>query len=327
MLNATTKSTAASVVSGTLKASGASSTRTSRTVAAWASPATGLLPPWRMFVAVRAIAPVAANPPNRPAPRLATPWPTSSWLGSCLVPSMPSATVAESNDSMAPKSATATAGCSSPTRVPNVARGSANGGSPRGIPPKAEPMVATPSGCVRVTNTVAATRATMGDGTLLANGIFGQSATIRRLAIPSAVVAGCAWAKRRKQLWKLLEERRAGRLREAEEVAPLAHEYDDRDACGEAQHHGLRDEADDAAEFGQPQQQEHRPGQQRHDLKSDQPVLGSDAEEEDRERAGRPCDLNARSTEQRDEQPGDERCVEALLRLGAGCDRERHGEG
>ena len=43
-------------------------------------PATGVRPPDLMLAAVRAIAPVAGRPPNRPDARLAMPWPTSSWL-------------------------------------------------------------------------------------------------------------------------------------------------------------------------------------------------------------------------------------------------------
>ena len=41
---------------------------------------------------------------------LASPWPTSSWLGSWRVPANPSTTVAESSDSIAPRSAIANAG-------------------------------------------------------------------------------------------------------------------------------------------------------------------------------------------------------------------------
>ena len=40
---------------------------------AWKIPATGVLPPALMLVAVRAIAPVAGIPPNKPEATLATP--------------------------------------------------------------------------------------------------------------------------------------------------------------------------------------------------------------------------------------------------------------
>ena len=48
-------------------------------------PATGVFAPERMFVAVRAIAPVAGKPPKSGENILATPWPTSSTFGLCLV--------------------------------------------------------------------------------------------------------------------------------------------------------------------------------------------------------------------------------------------------
>ena len=44
-------------------------------------PASGLVAPLRTLVAVRAIAPVAAKPPNIGVSMFATPWPISSWLG------------------------------------------------------------------------------------------------------------------------------------------------------------------------------------------------------------------------------------------------------
>src|SRR3546814_2767145 len=50
------------------------------------------------LVAVRAMAPVAAIPPNSGRIRLATPWPMSSWFESCRVPAIPSATVADSSE-------------------------------------------------------------------------------------------------------------------------------------------------------------------------------------------------------------------------------------
>jgi hypothetical protein len=47
-------------------------------VKACATPATGLLAPLRMFVAVRAMAPVAGMPPKIDARQFAMPCPTSS---------------------------------------------------------------------------------------------------------------------------------------------------------------------------------------------------------------------------------------------------------
>jgi hypothetical protein len=65
--------------------------------------------PARMFVAVRASAPVAAIPPKNGATMLPIAEPTSSALGSCFVPVMPSAMTAERSDSIAPSIAIANA--------------------------------------------------------------------------------------------------------------------------------------------------------------------------------------------------------------------------
>ena len=76
---------------------------------AWSMPATGPRAPARTLVAVRAMVPVAQMPPNSAEPILATPCATSSQLERCRRPVMPSATTADSSDSMAPSSAMASA--------------------------------------------------------------------------------------------------------------------------------------------------------------------------------------------------------------------------
>lgn len=72
-------------------------------------PEIGPTAPDRMLVAVRAMVPVTGIPPNRIEPILAVPCATSSQFERCLRPDMPSATTAESNDSIAPRSAMAAA--------------------------------------------------------------------------------------------------------------------------------------------------------------------------------------------------------------------------
>ena len=72
--------------------------------------ANGDVAPARMFVAVRASAPVAAMPPKNGATMLPIPRPTSSAFGSCFLPVMASAMTADSSDSMAPSMAMASAG-------------------------------------------------------------------------------------------------------------------------------------------------------------------------------------------------------------------------
>ncbi len=61
-------------------------------------------------MAVRAMAPVAGNPPNMGEAMLATPCAISSTFGLCLSPDMRSATTADISDSIAPNIATVIAG-------------------------------------------------------------------------------------------------------------------------------------------------------------------------------------------------------------------------
>ena len=76
-------------------------TRIRRRTPAWTIPATGVRPPFLMFAAVRAIAPVAGIPPNKAETIFPAPWATSYVLERCFTPIMPSATTKESRDSMA----------------------------------------------------------------------------------------------------------------------------------------------------------------------------------------------------------------------------------
>ena len=213
-----------------------------------------------------------------------------------------------------------------PRRCRTSRCGSVNGGSPRGIPPKAEPIVATPAGCVRVDEHGRRDECHHRGGNLAHEGNLRPQRDDEQAGDTQGGRGRLQVGEGREQLRQPLEEGRARCRGQTEEVPPLTHEDDDRDAGREAEHHGFRDEADDAAELGQPEQQQHRASEQRHDLESDQPVLRGDAKEQHRESARRPRNLNARPAKQRYEQPRDERCVESLLRLSAGCDRERHGE-
>src|SRR3990167_7131644 len=62
-------------------------------------PAIGVLPPERILVTVRDIAPAAGIPPNRADAILATPCPTSSQLERWRRSIIPSDTTADNNDS------------------------------------------------------------------------------------------------------------------------------------------------------------------------------------------------------------------------------------
>ena len=129
MLIATTISTADSAASGTYCASGAAASTTTSSVSAWIMPATGVRPPVRMLVAVRAIAPVAGMPPKNGATMLAMPCAISSWLGSWRSSICASATRADSSDSMAPSSAIVMVGAMRLRSVDSEMSGHANAGS------------------------------------------------------------------------------------------------------------------------------------------------------------------------------------------------------
>ena len=73
-------------------------------------PATGVLPPFLILVAVLAIAPVAGIPPNNGAITLAAPCAISSMLLLCFPPIIPSDTTADNNDSIAANNAITVAG-------------------------------------------------------------------------------------------------------------------------------------------------------------------------------------------------------------------------
>ena len=73
-------------------------------------PAMGVRPPLLILVMVRAMAPVTGIPPKKGTTILAAPCAISSVLELVLSPVTPSATVAESKDSMAPNTAMVNAG-------------------------------------------------------------------------------------------------------------------------------------------------------------------------------------------------------------------------
>ena len=143
MCQATTSRMPASVAIGMCAASGPATARTTSRVAACVRPAIGVVPPLRMLVAVRAIAPVAGIPPKSGDAMLATPWATSSVFARCRLPVSESATTADSSDSMAASSAMVNAGVTSSGRRCSDTFGKRGHGRPRGSSPNREPMVST----------------------------------------------------------------------------------------------------------------------------------------------------------------------------------------
>ncbi|MCY1356561.1 hypothetical protein D9M69_430180 [compost metagenome] len=104
---------------------------------------------------------------------------------------MPSATTADSSDSIAPSMAMVKAGPASSIMRASEISGSDGAGNPRGRPPKALPMVATPSKRNSACTAVATTSATSGPGTRCSQRTRGAPSTSSRLPSASAVVAAC----------------------------------------------------------------------------------------------------------------------------------------
>lgn len=123
-------------------AKGISSRNISSRTTACMMPATGVRPPLLMLVMVRAMAPVAGIPPKMGERMLAIPCPTSSWLESWRSPMTPSATVAESRDSMAPSTAMVMAGDTSCLMAVQFRSGTFMPGS-SALMEKRSPMVST----------------------------------------------------------------------------------------------------------------------------------------------------------------------------------------
>ena len=106
-------------------------------------PDTGPCAPARTLVAVRAMVPVTQKPPNSAEAALPTPCATSSQLERWRRPVMPSATTAESSDSIAPSSVKDKAAGSTSRIFAKLNTGKDGNGSAWGMPPKRVPMVAT----------------------------------------------------------------------------------------------------------------------------------------------------------------------------------------
>ena len=161
MFHATTASTPASAASGMKLASGAASRMNNSKNTECSMPATGPCAPARTLVAVRAMVPVTQIPPKRPETTLAAPCATSSQLLRWRRPVIPSATTADSSDSIAPSSANDTADGSTSRTLPHPTSGSDGNGKLLGMPPNCVPIVATSSPAATVTAAAAATAINM----------------------------------------------------------------------------------------------------------------------------------------------------------------------
>jgi hypothetical protein len=126
------------------------------------------------------------------------------------------------------------------------------------------------------------------------------------------------------QVPHLLVKMLAGHCRQTEEVLPLPGPDDDGDARSETRDDGIGNELDDRPETRDAEEQQDHAGQQRRDLQPVDAVPGSNARQDDDERAGRTCNLQPTAPEHGNSQAGDDGRVEALLGFGPRSDRKRH---
>jgi len=151
-------------------------------------PETGVLAPERMFVAVRAMAPVAGIPPNSGDTIFAMPCAANSMFELWRSPLIPSATTADSRLSTAASRATVNAEGNKGRICAAWKDGRENCGNPCGIPPNLLPIVST-GRWKTATAQVAMRSARMEPGMRFVS--FGQNKMIARDAI--AMVTVCHW--------------------------------------------------------------------------------------------------------------------------------------
>src|SRR5699024_7480702 len=111
ILSATTIKIGAILASGMCEAYGANKSNVNKTNTLLKTPEQRLTAPLLIFVAVRAIAPAAGIPPNKGVMILAKPCPNNALFDRCCFPVIPSATTADSKDSIPPSMAITKAGC------------------------------------------------------------------------------------------------------------------------------------------------------------------------------------------------------------------------
>ena len=292
-------------------------------VRAWTIPATGVRPPLFTFVAVRAIAPVAGIPPKSGETMFATPWATSSMFERCLPPIMPSATTADSSDSIPASSAIVKAGPTSAVAVPSVTCGK-RAGEARvdGAEPAADGLDREPQevhhggGTSSAMNGAGIRPPSLGHSVRMPQGQprDGHRRPMRLLGVPGV-------------LGPLAEK--VGRKRpdeQAEQILDLTGKDDEGDAAGESGHHREGNELDRAAQPGQSETDEDDAAHQRGDHEPVEAVALHDAVDDHDEGARGPADLHPRSAQRGDQEARDDRGVEPTLRRDTAGDRERDGQ-
>ncbi len=327
MFQATTASTPASAASGMKLASGAASSTNASRNSECSMPATGPCAPARTFVAVRAIVPVTQMPPNRLDAMLATPCATSSQFERCRRPVMPSATTADSSDSIAPSNANATAFGSTSRTLLKLTSGRPGSGNVFGMPPKREPIVVTS----RLSDGARRRQRRHGDQ---------HARPLRPPALERNDDDDRCERERHRHGIERRQERHGDRQlveqlaglrpveRQPQQILQLAREDDDGDAGGEADGDRIRDELDVGAELEKADRREQHSGEQRREQQTVEAVRLHRRRDEHDERARRAADLKPAAAERRDHEAADDRGVQALRRRGArrDCDRHRQGQ-
>ena len=131
-------------------------------------------------------------PPNNGAAMFATPCATSSMLERCRPPIMPSATTAESSDSIPPSIAIVNAGPMSPFSIGRVTCGRLGRGNAALMAPKRLPMVSTGM-CNSCTSAVVTISATNEPG--MRRSSFGQTRMMTKVSTASPSAAGLSESK------------------------------------------------------------------------------------------------------------------------------------
>lgn len=114
-----------------------------------------------------------------------------------------------------------------------------------------------------------------------------------------------------------LDRRRAGGVREPEEIFQLANDDGHRNTRREARGDGIRNKADDGAQLEQAHNHEQHAGDKRRRHQAVDAVGRDNAGHDGRERRRRSRDLHARAAEERDKEACDDGRVQALFRADA----------
>ena len=288
-------------------------------------PATGVRPPARILVAVRAMAPVAGIPPMTAEAMLASPCATSSQLARWRRPVMPSATTAESSDSI-PPSAKIVNAAGNRARIPaNENAGRCAAGNADGMPPKRVPMVATGSlkiHTARPASTSAIRKA-------------GKRAAYRCMSRYRAQ-RGCADRQRERierGECRCIRHEPAdgvgGRVPQAEpeKIADLAREDHHRDARGKSGNDREGNIFDGGAQSRRTRRDQQHAGHQHGEHQSVIAELRDDARDHHDERSRRARDLEAAAAERRDDDAGHDGGEQPAPRRDAAGDGECQRQG